>query len=765
MKFLKMFILLTLIVTITLEAKNIEFTKEEKDYIGLNVINIAMIPNLFPLKTVEHEKLKIISHDILQIIAKKSSLSFNYETKTWISIMNGLPKNILIPLTFLSENGLKTYFKNKKVNSNIFIRKENTEIDILTAKQYFTSSKDLINLSHKDIDLIIAPLLDLQIDMIYNNKHKEILNHIKIDVLKKQNIQFGIKKENLLLISILTKTFDSITQEEWQELNKKWLFDYHKLDKQEKKINIIPVQKKQKKETKKNHRPKSSILKLCVRKNLAPIEFIENGKPKGISIDIIKHINKTLGLNLHYIQVNSFKQALDYIKNGNCDTILTAGNTFGTSNIIKSTAPIYNFDLAIITKKNIPIVTSLSSILNKKIAIKKESIFAKQIKEIYPTTPVLETKDDKESFKMITEKKAYFTLSPHVIASYYLSKYAINDLYISRYTNIPYTINMAVQKDNYHLLNLLSSQLEQIPEEIKENILNKWIKAPIKEAFDYSLITNILLFIMIIISVIVYRQRILKKYNTKLQIKINEEVSKNEFKTKQLIEQSKLAQMGELINMIAHQWRQPLASIAAVTNNLLLKLYLDKEISKKEQIEELSSIIDYSQYMSKTIDDFINLYSKNKIKEQTTLENVIETSLSIIYSSLEKNKIKINKKFMSNTQIHTYPSELNQVVLNLLKNAEDAFLRNETKFPQIWINIYNKQNEIYLEIEDNASGIKQEYLEKIFEPYFSTKQSKEGSGLGLYMSKTIVEDNCKGQLSAQNMKNGIRFTIILPLFK
>ena len=773
MRLLILFILFSFITVVTINAKNLQLTQEEKNYIDLNVINAAMIPNLYPLKTIDHDKLKIISHDILQLISKKSSISFSYETKTWFTNIDDIVDYSNIPLTILSKEGLERYYKNKRSNSNIFLRGEVKELDIFKVKQYFTSSNDLINLSHDDIDLIISPLLDYQIDILYNKSNLEVLSHIPLKVLTKKTIQFGIKRDNILLTSIISKAFNSITNDEWQELNKKWLFDYTLLENKKIKtlntkieVSSTPEKKEEIKidnETENITYPKKAkVLNLCVQNNLAPIEFRENGKLKGLSIDIIKHINKKLQFTLKYTYVNSFAQALEYIKEKKCDTILTAGNTFDTSNIIKSTTPIYSFDLAIITRKDIPIVSSLTSILNKEIAIKKESIFAKQIKTIYPNTPVIETLDDKESFKMITENKAYFTLSPHIIASYYLSKYAINDLYISRYTNIPYTINMAVHKNNQELLNTLNFHLDNIPEDVKENILTKWTKAPIKEAFDYSFMGNIFLVILFIISVIIYRQIILKKYNKKLQVKIDAEITKNELKTKQLIEQSKLAQMGELINMIAHQWRQPLASISAVTNNLLLKQHLQKKMSTKEHIEELTSIIDYSKYMSKTIDDFINLYQKDKIKEQTTLESIVETSLSIISTSFQKNRISINKDFMANIKILTYPSELNQVVLNLLKNSEDAFIRQKISSPKILISTYIDTDKIYLTIEDNAGGIKEENLKKVFEPYFSTKESKEGSGLGLYMSKTIVEDNCQGVLTALNTNDGIKFIIALP---
>jgi len=239
--------------------------------------------------------------------------------------------------------------------------------------------------------------------------------------------------------------------------------------------------------------------------------------------------------------------------------------------------------------------------------------------------------------------------------------------------------------------------------------------------------------------------------------KIKQEEYKNK-KTQELMQQqSRLAQMGEMISMIAHQWRQPLSAITATTGTLELKAKMNK--LDKEDVElSAKKIREFSLHLSSTIDDFRNFFKTKKEKTLTSFEKIIESVKSIIDSTLSHNNIKLEVINKSNIDLYTYEGELKQVVLNLIKNAEDALIENEIKDPKITITI--DENE--LSIHDNAGGIPEEIINKIFNPYFSTKVNKDGTGLGLYMSKTIVEEHCHGKLEVINEDNGAKFIITIP---
>ncbi len=230
-------------------------------------------------------------------------------------------------------------------------------------------------------------------------------------------------------------------------------------------------------------------------------------------------------------------------------------------------------------------------------------------------------------------------------------------------------------------------------------------------------------------------------------------------KDQQLFAQSRLAQMGEMISMIAHQWRQPLTAISATTSNLRFKIMLD-DIDKDVFEKEIALIDDYSQHLSSTIDDFRGFFKENKIKKLTTLESIVESTLSIVKTSVENKNIIIVKNLTCNAQFKTNVNEVRQVLLNLIKNAEDVLIERDIKQACITIETRCEIDKNMLIVRDNAGGIPIDIKEKIFDPYFSTKRSKDGTGLGLYMSKTIIEDHCGGILHVDNDSEGAVFTIV-----
>jgi len=264
---------------------------------------------------------------------------------------------------------------------------------------------------------------------------------------------------------------------------------------------------------------------------------------------------------------------------------------------------------------------------------------------------------------------------------------------------------------------------------------------------------------------LLYEQAMLSNMVTRLGV-LNQELQQqfNERKQQEqiLVQNSKLAAMGEMIGMIAHQWRQPLSSISTVAGNL--QVYIDLDMYDKGQfLTLLDEINNHAQYLSTTINDFRHFFKPDNPQDEVLLDVVIESTMSIIGKSLEyKNVCVINDYNFQNT-ILTYPNELMQVFLNILKNASDAFVENDTLAPQIIIKGYEEYPHHIVEISDNAGGIMDDLLDKIFDPYFSTKGPGIGTGLGLYMSKMIVEEHCKGQLLVRNDADGACFIIKLPV--
>lgn len=253
----------------------------------------------------------------------------------------------------------------------------------------------------------------------------------------------------------------------------------------------------------------------------------------------------------------------------------------------------------------------------------------------------------------------------------------------------------------------------------------------------------------------------LESLTTGLQKRVEEEVKKNQQQASYMLQQSRLAQMGEMISMIAHQWRQPLASISAITGTLSLDVVMDN-YKKTFFAEHLDTIGQLSQHLSSTIDDFRDFFRETKEKTTSSCTEMLQGSLSIIEPSLTSKNITLYKDLKSDHKLLTYPNEIKQVLLNILKNADDALIDNGVEGQAIWIAAYALDDRSIITIEDNAGGIPEEIMEKIFDPYFTTKTKKDGTGLGLYMSKTIIEEHCKGKLWVENSELGAKFIIELP---
>lgn len=228
-----------------------------------------------------------------------------------------------------------------------------------------------------------------------------------------------------------------------------------------------------------------------------------------------------------------------------------------------------------------------------------------------------------------------------------------------------------------------------------------------------------------------------------LSYQINERKKEHEAQKQLLIHQSKLAAIGEMLGNIAHQWRQPLTRLSYIFMNIE---YSEKQKVRSELVDEGTQQL---EFMSQTIDDFTNFYAPTKEKESFSVEHEVQNVLELI----EPKEINIILETKEDSILFNYKNEFKQVILNLIVNAKDVLRAREIENPQVSIVIDQK----ILTLCDNAGGIDLENIEKVFEPYFTTKE--QGLGIGLYMSKMIIEKNMGGRLSVENTAEGAKFTI------
>lgn len=284
----------------------------------------------------------------------------------------------------------------------------------------------------------------------------------------------------------------------------------------------------------------------------------------------------------------------------------------------------------------------------------------------------------------------------------------------------------------------------------------KWILARGKVFFDEKMQARRLLMMSMDIDE-------KKLADEKMQERISEAVRKNQEKEKLLIQQNKLAAMGEMIGSIAHQWRQPLNNIS-----LILHFIRDNAHDPKFAHTQLADYVNRAKkqitYMSETIDDFRNFYKPSKNKELFDLKSAIISTLGILQTTLEKNQILLDISGES-TQIYGYENEFKQAILNILSNAKDA-IRAKKRFKEkfqgrIDIRLYDMQERSKITIANNGGEASDEVLARMFEPYFTTKFQDKGTGIGLYMTKAIIEESLGGEIFAKNHDEGVLFGIIL----
>jgi len=232
---------------------------------------------------------------------------------------------------------------------------------------------------------------------------------------------------------------------------------------------------------------------------------------------------------------------------------------------------------------------------------------------------------------------------------------------------------------------------------------------------------------------------------------------------KVFLEQSKMAAMGELISMIAHQWRQPLQTVSILAQKLVLRKKLDGYVDNDILQKSVTDIDLQLDYMSKTIDDFRNFFKPESQKTITKPSKIIDKAIKFLHYILTINNIDFKLEIINDREISIIENNLIQVMINIIKNAIDVLLERQIESKLIIIRCDFNENYVIIEIEDNAGGIPAENLNKVFDSYFTTKHKDKGTGLGLYMSKTIIEEHSLGKLSIENSSNGALFKIELPV--
>jgi signal transduction histidine kinase len=646
-------------------------------------------------------------------------------------------------------------------------------------------------ISFKDYKELLEALKNEEIDFLYDDK-------IAIEYYSVQNNFFHLIKQNNNLIlqtkihaisyseekrKIFDDGFLKIPINELLELENKWILNatdrYYPDFKQQ--INLT----KEEQEFIRN-----TEIKVSISNSWEPFTFkSKNNEALGISSEYWKLISNKLNIESKNIFFKTFNEQLASIKDLTSDLIYSTGDTPQKKEYAIFSKEYAKFPISIVTKKDENFIENISMIKDKKIAIGNNFTAHNILKNEFPNMDFFLVNSIKEGLETVSNGKAYAFIDIQPVLYFNISKYDFNDLKVSGNTGLNFSLKFMIRNDYPILESILNKAISSISVNELNLILHKWDNIQFQTSFNYDLFWKILIAVSLITLAFISRSYTLKKVNKNLEAQIKEktkelyEINQNlenlvKKKTKELIHkenilnhQSKMAAMGEMIENIAHQWRQPLSVISTVATGAKLKKELDI-LTNEEFYETMDTINNSSQHLSNTIDAFRNFFSKEKEISPFDINDPIEKVLYLLKSKLSNRDIKVIKNSEEAT-ILGYENEFIQVILNIINNSLDAFEDKKENEKLIFINIYKKENSVIISIKDNAGGIKNDVINRIFEPYFTTKHQSQGTGIGLYMSLEIIEKHMNGTLSCSNKEfvyndikyKGAIFIIELPVKK
>jgi len=511
---------------------------------------------------------------------------------------------------------------------------------------------------------------------------------------------------------------------------------------------------------------KNSI-KMCVLPNFMPYSDIKDGKLAGAVSDYMALIEKKIQKPLTLVPTNTWAESLEFAQNRKCDILTSAAQTKEREKYFNFTKPYMEIPFVLLTKAGNSFVDNLSMIKNKKISVVENYTILDSLQSKYKDIEFIKVKNIDEGLEKILNGETFGHIDGLSTSLYKLQTKYLTQISISAKLDETSKLSVAVRNDDDILYGIFQKVISGMDDLQKNEIMNKWVSIEYKKEFDYSILWKVFLVILIILLAILYKQivlrnannslkekveektRELRQINSDLEIRIKKEVDENIRKDRLLAQQQKMVSMGQMIENIAHQWRQPLSLITTSASGIKLKKQLN-DLDDDFFHNTLDNILTTSKYLSNTIDDFRYFFKPQKEKEEFYLERCCTKTIELINPNFVSQDIKIVYK-TENIKVHGYETELIQVLINILNNSKDALLSQNNDERFIFIDIFKKDDKAIIEINDNAGGIDEEIINKIYEPYFTTKHQSQGTGIGLFMCREIVNKHMNGHIDISNI--------------
>ncbi len=637
---------------------------------------------------------------------------------------------------------------------------------------------------------------------------------------------------------------------------------------------------------------KKKTITMCVDPNWMPYEKIEKGKHIGMAADFMAIFQNKFGIPIVLVPTQTWEESLLFAQERKCDIFSLAMSTPSRLEYMNFTKPYMSFPLVVATKLDTLFIPNVEDIINTQtLGIVKGYAFAELLKRKFPHNRLVEVENIQEGLKKVANAELFGFVGTLATVGYELQKKYIGELKIAGKFDETWELGIGVRNDDLILFDIFEKAIAQLTPQESQAIFNQWISVAYDKKTDYDLAIKIAVVLLIIMALVIHRNRNLQQYNQKVKkqalqlevinkelvktkkklekslksieviydcmldavfiyegkicVDVNEvavkmfgyaskeemkglsisafahiqslvdvqkkfkentlpyevkalrkdgtafpalaqgtnimlngkkvrvsvliDISEIKNKEKLLVQQTKMASMGEMIGNIAHQWRQPLNIISTTATGLKLQIEFG-EFKEEEAIKELDVLNDTVQHLSKTIDDFRNFFKSEKERKPFNVEQSIKKNLKLLEGMCKIYNIEVVFERIETFSIQNYENEFIQAILNIFYNAKDA-LENKNYNKYIFMNIYQENQHAIITIKDNGGGIKEEVIGKIFEPYFTTKYKSNGTGIGLYMTHQIIQDHMEGKIEVENQTfvydnhqyTGAIFTITLPL--
>ncbi len=491
-------------------------------------------------------------------------------------------------------------------------------------------------------------------------------------------------------------------------------------------------------------------LRVCADPDWLPMEKINrNGEHIGIAADVLKKLSEKLGVAITLTPTKDWGETLEFIKDKKCDIISMAMETKERQSYLLFTKPYFSSPLSIVTKDDKPFINILGDALDKRFAVVKGYAIVDTLKKKYPNINFVETQNRTEGLQKVMDGSAYGYIDALACNSYSIGKDGWSDMKISAKLEDEFKLSIAVRSEDQILMGILDKALSSISKEEKEEIFNRWFNVTIKEGVSYESALKWFSVLLVIIAALYYKNVILKR-RVEREIKIRTE------QETVLMERTKAAQMGELLDIIAHQWKQPLSAIHLVAEDIVASFKYD-ELTEESLIRAKNTIIERVAFLTKTLDETRGFLNPNQPSKLFDASQATVDLLAILSGMLRQANINAIVDLDEEIALYGSKNSYQNIILSIIINAKEIFKIRKIESPTLYVSLKKTDKKAILTIDDNGGGIEDGVVNRVFDYRFTTMSEIGGTGVGLYFVKLIVTEKFNGTIIASNVKNGARF--------